>query len=379
MKKIMIFAMATVLLLVASAQAQCPGNLVTNGDFEDGTTGITTDYTYVAPPYNNTIIPYSLWDEGTYTVGPNPYDTHGSWTSYGDHTTGTGDMLIVNAYTPIGDPPYAVIWQQDVTVTPGYPYTFTYWLANSYDGPGADLGSVQLYINDVAIGATATATGVGTWLDVSREWTAPAILTSATIKLIDLTGAQDGSDFAIDDICFVATLITVDIDIKPGSCPNPFNPKSKGSVPVAIVGTDSFNVTDVNVASLMLEGVPIVEDNILYADVTQPHVSDPQAEECEDCFDADDPANFNCDLIDATDPENPVPGTDGVMDAYCGDGYDDLVVKFDTQALADAIAAMGGADRNDCVELTLTGETLAGTPIEGSDSVRVIKNIQAAP
>jgi hypothetical protein len=225
---------------------------------------------------------------------------------------------------------------------------------------------LQVYINGTAIGTPVSAVGAGTWLEVSRDWTAPAILTSATIKLVDMTGAQHGSDFAIDDICFVAPLITVAIDIKPGSCPNPFNAKSKGSVPVAIVGTDSFDVTDVNVASLTLMGVPIVPDNVLIADVTQP---DGDPADCHNCFDADDPANFNCDLIDATDPENPVPGTDGVMDAYCGDGYDDLVVKFDTQALA---AAIGAAARDDCVVLTLTGETLAGTPIVGSDSV-VIK------
>jgi hypothetical protein len=114
MKKIMMFCLMA--LLVTSVQAQCPDNLVTNGDFEDGITGITTDYTYVAPPYNNTTIPYSLWDEGTYTVGPNPYDTHDSWESMTDHS-GSGDMLIVNAYTPSGG---ETIWQQDVTVTPGY-------------------------------------------------------------------------------------------------------------------------------------------------------------------------------------------------------------------------------------------------------------------
>ena len=47
----------------------------------------------------------------------------------------------------------------------------------------------------------------------------------------------------------------VDIDIKPGSCPNPFNGKSKGSVPVAIVGTGEFDVTDIDITSIELAGV----------------------------------------------------------------------------------------------------------------------------
>ncbi|MHC4346223.1 MAG: hypothetical protein ACYSUP_16230, partial [Planctomycetota bacterium] len=41
----------------------------------------------------------------------------------------------------------------------------------------------------------------------------------------------------------------VAVDIKPQSCPNPFNIKSKGVLPVAILGTDEFDVEDVNTAS----------------------------------------------------------------------------------------------------------------------------------
>ena len=138
----------------------------------------------------------------------------------------------------------------------------------------------------------------------------------------------------------------VEIDIKPGSCPNPFNPKSKGSVPVAIVGTGELDVTTIDPDSLMLNGVPIVEDNILYADVTQPNDGSGDAEECEVCFEA---------------PEE-----------YSGDGYMDLVVKFDTQALA---VALSGAEKDACIELTLTGETMDGIPFAGSDSMLILKDI----
>jgi len=40
------------------------------------------------------------------------------------------------------------------------------------------------------------------------------------------------------------------LDIKPGSYPNSINTKSKGVIPVALLGTDSFNVTDVDVTTL---------------------------------------------------------------------------------------------------------------------------------
>jgi glucose/arabinose dehydrogenase len=42
----------------------------------------------------------------------------------------------------------------------------------------------------------------------------------------------------------------VEIDIKPGSDPNPVNPNSRGVIPVAILGSDAFDVTDVDVSTL---------------------------------------------------------------------------------------------------------------------------------
>jgi hypothetical protein len=163
----------------------------------------------------------------------------------------------------------------------------------------------------------------------------------------------------------LAAKIKVSVDIKPGSCPNPFNPKSMGSVPVAIVGTPDFDpVAMVDPATVKLAGVPALPMTEI-VDSTQPHVSDPDAEECHDCFDADDPANFNCDL-----------DGDSIDDAYCGDGFMDLVVKFDTQALA---AAFAGVERNGCVELTLEGLTYSSIPIEGADSMILKGKVEKAP
>jgi hypothetical protein len=129
------------------------------------------------------------------------------------------------------------------------------------------------------------------------------------------------------------------IDIKPGSCPNPFNGKSQGSVPVAILGNAAFDVTEVDLDSLRLEGVPIIPKHVGLEDVSAP-VGDP--EDCYNCFD---------EQVDSVD------------------GYLDLVLKFDTQELA---AAIGPAPRDACVVLTLTGLTLSGEPFEASDSM-VIK------
>ena len=44
--------------------------------------------------------------------------------------------------------------------------------------------------------------------------------------------------------------LRLDIDIKPGSDTNPINPRSNGVIPVALLGTDDFDVHDVDVDTL---------------------------------------------------------------------------------------------------------------------------------
>jgi len=181
---------------------------------------------------------------------------------------------------------------------------------------------------------------------------------SLKVEFFEDFGGPSGVDLDLPDgVTYVPCSAGAIIDIKPGSCPNPFNAKSQGRVPVAIVGTGYFDPTTVDLDSIRLvtesgnEISPIDADMI---DSTQPGDYDP--EDCYECFNADD--YLNCDL-----------DGDGINDAYCGDGIEDLVLYFDTQELATAI---GAADRDDCIMLTLTGETLIGEPIEASDSM-VIK------
>ncbi len=50
--------------------------------------------------------------------------------------------------------------------------------------------------------------------------------------------------------CGPAQEIDADIDIKPGSDPNSINPFGAGNVPVAILGSDTFDATDVDETAL---------------------------------------------------------------------------------------------------------------------------------
>ncbi|MHC4844259.1 MAG: hypothetical protein ACYTEE_10695 [Planctomycetota bacterium] len=124
----------------------------------------------------------------------------------------------------------------------------------------------------------------------------------------------------------------VTLDIKPTSCPNPLNTKSKGVLPVAILGSEDVNVLEIIPTSIELGGVGALRN--AYEDVASP------ASDTNDC---------NC-------------TTDGP------DGFLDLTLKFKAQ---DIVEAMCEANDGDILPLLLTGELFDGTPIEGVDCVLI--------
>lgn len=67
--------------------------------------------------------------------------------------------------------------------------------------------------------------------------------------------ARDGVPMQVPTI----SGLRVAIDIKPGSDPNSINLSSKGVIPVAIFGSDSFDVYSIDKASLKLEGSTVKE------------------------------------------------------------------------------------------------------------------------
>ena len=140
---------------------------------------------------------------------------------------------------------------------------------------------------------------------------------------------------ALDWACG-SRIIEVDVDIKPQSCPNPLNVKSKGKLPIAILGTSSFDVTEINLETITLAGVSHVNDGL--EDVATPFNGD--IEDCDDCTEEG------------------------------ADGFVDLTLKFQTQ---DIVTAIGDVDDGDCLTLTLEGELLDGTPIVGEDIVLIKK------
>lgn len=126
----------------------------------------------------------------------------------------------------------------------------------------------------------------------------------------------------------------VGIDIKPQSCPNPLNPRSRGVLPVAILGREEFDVATIDPTSIRLEGAAPLRWSI--EDVATPVAG--EGEECE-CT------------------------TEGE------DGYLDLTLKFAAQEIA---AALGDLSDDEVISLALTGALSrdhGSTPIHGRDCV----------
>jgi len=113
---------------------------------------------------------------------------------------------------------------------------------------------------------------------------------------------------------FDVVTITIEIDIKPGSDPNSINPNSKGVIPVAILTTGDFDATTVDL------------DTVL--------------------FGPSEAAPVHCVFV----------GVDN-------DGDTDMLLHFRTQE-----TGIGEGD----TEATLTGKTIDGTDIIGTDSVRIV-------
>jgi CubicO group peptidase (beta-lactamase class C family) len=116
---------------------------------------------------------------------------------------------------------------------------------------------------------------------------------------------------------FAVPKLTIDLDIKPGSDPNAVNPTARGILPVAVLGSDTFDVADVD-ATTMAFGP---------GEATPVHRSGGHPEDVND------------------------------------DGYTDWISHYRIEEVAVAAGD---------TEFCLTGETLDGIPFEGCDAIMTV-------
>jgi len=200
------------------------------------------------------------------------------------------------------------------------------------DAGGDVIDTVDFYLADYRFADN----GLDYILDT---WEAVDLTSLGVVKSLEFTlsssdvgewGMNTPAYFAIDTVVLV---FMVEIDIKPRSCPNPLNVKSKGVLPVVILGSEDFDVNTIDIASIGLAGVAPIRSS--YEDAATP-VTD--GNECE------------CSTAGA-------------------DGYLDLTLKFENEEIVKALGEV--TDGEEWV-LTLTGALYDETPIEGADCIVVI-------
>jgi hypothetical protein len=132
------------------------------------------------------------------------------------------------------------------------------------------------------------------------------------------------------------------LDIKPGSWPNTLNLISNGVLPVAICGTEEFDVTTIDPATIT---------------ITHP-----------DTYDEVAPLRWSYE-----DVATPFTGEVGGGHELTGDGFTDLVFYFDIQEVKNFL---GLADYSfETIPLIITGnlcDEYDGTHIRGGDFVRIL-------
>ena len=177
-------------------------NLVTNGDFESGNTGFSSDYIYVGTP-NST----ALWDQGKYAIVTSARDYHSNFTSAADHTGGSGARYFAaNRGTNINQ----AVWMSNVlnVALANTVYRFEAWitsLINVSGGNGPDLvfeignGSTWTSLGNTSVIPNGT-TG-GTWIFTYADGQFGQA-GDYYVRLRSNSTRGDGNDLGVDDIYF---------------------------------------------------------------------------------------------------------------------------------------------------------------------------------
>lgn len=178
-------------------------NIVSNGDFESGNSGIVSGYTYWNTNSNTWGV---IGAEGTYTINTSSANVHNNFGTHVcfDHTyaNGTGQCMYINGATTPG----ITVWTQVIDdVFPNTDYIFITWvatLAESMNPSATSLARLQFSINGETIGNIFTAPSTtAQWQQFYQIWNS-GNATSATISILNQNTEGGGNDFALDDISF---------------------------------------------------------------------------------------------------------------------------------------------------------------------------------
>ena len=169
----------------------------------------------------------------------------------------------------------------------------------------------------------------------SAGTTIPEGDTIVTLTATDETGNASSCDVTI------TVIVPVDLDIKPGSCPNPINTnlRGKGRIAMAILGTNLLDVNEIEINSINIAGTVLPVKAPSIEDVGTPY----EGEEC------------GC-------------------NALGGDGTNDLVIHFSTREVVLALD-LHMLEFKAIVPITVEGSLQSGVKFIATDCVKVIASL----
>jgi hypothetical protein len=215
-----VLAVVAVLCFAADAQAT---NLIINGDFTNGNTGFTSQYSH-----NTNVFNFSGPElaEGSYAVVTKASDVHFAWGSYFDHTSGnsSGKYFVANASSDTTK----TVWQSAaISVSqPNTAYRFEAWMMKIY-GPDPNPSVLSFQIGDgtnwTNMGQTASLGSGGQWVFTYADGQFGSAGTYY-VRLKNSNGAPGGNDLGLDDIYFGLRSSAPSVGTTPGTTPTSFNP-----------------------------------------------------------------------------------------------------------------------------------------------------------
>ncbi|HZZ41802.1 MAG TPA: hypothetical protein VFE58_02605 [Tepidisphaeraceae bacterium] len=203
MRKFSLFSGILAVAGTLAAGGWAAADIITNGDFEAGNTGFTSQY-IADSTIDAGAVAGTKAGAGYYGIVTDSQFWHPSFTDFKDHTSGSGNMMIVNA-TDAAD---VTVWSEGgISLTPGATYQFSFWAASAYPVSPATL---HVTTNDNSLDQTFSLTSnAGAWEQFTTNFVAGH--SPLTINLIDTNLELSGNDFALDDFSLTQVASTVPI------------------------------------------------------------------------------------------------------------------------------------------------------------------------
>jgi len=256
-----------------------------------------------------------------------------------------------------GYDPYLEYWQKIAGITGGSAFGINYdgsipggmgvaeFIAEKIKESSAMVEKVSIEVCDPAFAGWLTGVSPESYADVELPEDLPFDLTFTVpvgtpggIYEFDVCLMGDGVVYAKQHVKIIVVW-KVPLDYHPGSCPNPLNRLNKGYTPLAILGIEGFDVSQIDPASVLVEGVPIVMSYI--EDVSTPFMP----------FFDKELAMMACNTLGP-------------------DGYMDMTIKVNTLELGTIFASY---NKGDLVKIHVKGMLMDGNPFVGEDVIYIVK------